>query len=210
MFNTIILFLESTPFTDFLQRFGYLGIFLFFITIDQINPFPEEVSLLFVGYLSVNDGLNPVFAGLACLAGFVTVDMAYYFASKSGLRLFKRKKGKSAPSWISSYGDKLKNNIAKTITILSFIPRMRMWAPILAGSMKLSFKKFLLVNGLAVSVFTALYIVIGIIFHDSLTPLMNRMKGMQNILFFAAIGIAAAVIFIFEINRRRKLAKPVQ
>ncbi|MGH2565667.1 MAG: hypothetical protein ACRDE5_14215, partial [Ginsengibacter sp.] len=44
------IFLFNMPdFTQFIEKWGYLGIFIWFITFDQITPIPEEISLLLVG-----------------------------------------------------------------------------------------------------------------------------------------------------------------
>ncbi len=93
--------------------------------------------------------------------------------------------------------------MAKTVAILTFIPRMRMWAPILAGSSRLSFKKFLLFDSLALIAFTALYLSLGIIFNNSLGALMAKMKNLQNFIFFGFLLVAAVVIIVIE-RRRRK------
>jgi len=60
---------------------------------------------------------------------------------------------------------------------------MRMFAPILAGSMKLSFRRFLLFDSTALAAFTTIYLLIGIIFNKSLGAVISRTKWLQDILF---------------------------
>ena len=102
-----------------------------------------------------------------------------------------------------SYETQLKKNTPRAILILCFIPRMRMFAPILAGSMKLSFKRFLLFDTIALVLFTSVYLVIGIIFHRSLQKIILKTKGLQNIVFFAAI-LVVAIIIIVLVRKRKK------
>ncbi len=92
----------------------------------------------------------------------------------------------------------------KTIALLTFIPRMRMLAPILAGSLKLPFNKFLLFESISLSVFTAIYIGLGIIFHDSLSAVMKKMKDLQPFVFSGTLLFVAVVFIIIERRRREK------
>jgi len=200
----LLLFVVKSPdFAEFVQRFGYIGIFLWFISFDQINPIPEEFSLLLLGYLCANHVIHPVPAGLLSMAGFITVDIAYYGLSRTGNKLMIKKSGKPRFAWAEPYKDKLKTNMFKTISILNFIPRMRMLPPILAGSLKLSFKKFLLFDTISLSFFTLLYLSLGMIFENSLSIVMTKMKKVQHLIFFGVIFLIAVVIIIMEIKRRK-------
>jgi len=200
-----LLFLLRTPgFSAFIERFGYIGLLLWFLTFDQFTPIPEEVSLLIVGYLAAHQVFHPVIAGTFCLAGFLIVDTMYFFLSKKGSSWIK-KKTKFSFAAMESLKNQLKENTGKTILILCFIPRMRMLAPIMAGSMKLSFKRFLLYNSIALALFTAIYVSLGFIFNRSLQNIVKQAKGLQNVIFFSAVLVIAVVIIV--VVRRRKKAK---
>jgi membrane protein DedA with SNARE-associated domain len=79
-----------------------------------------------------------------------------------------------------------------------------MFAPILAGSMKLSFKRFLLFDSIALSLFTTIYLLLGFIFNQSLHKVMKQAKGLQNVLFFGALLIIAVVIILFILSRKKR------
>jgi len=87
--------------------------------------------------------------------------------------------------------------------VLCFIPRMRLFAPILAGSVKLSFRKFLLYDSIALTLFTAVYLTVGIIFNKSLEKLITKTKGLQNIVFFAAVFLIAIIVIVL-VPRKKK------
>lgn len=91
----------------------------------------------------------------------------------------------------------------KTLMVLNFIPRVRMFGPILAGGMKLSFKSFLLYNSISMVAFTAIYLSLGFVFHESLDKISLKMKSVQHIIFIAAMIIIAGVLFII-IRRKQK------
>ena len=202
MYISLLVLLDSLNFTTFIERFGYIGIFLWFISFDQLTPIPEEISLLVIGYLSANNVFNPVLAGFFSLLGCLTIDTIYFILSRQGNKFIKRKT-KGSSSLMASYTEKIKQNAIKAFLLLCFIPRMRLFAPILAASMKFSFKKFLLLDGLALILLTSIFVSLGVIFHKSLSAMETKVKGLQDIIFFASLLLATAVIIIFIIRRRK-------
>ncbi len=201
--HDLLFFTLRTPaFSHFIEQFGYLGILLWFLTFDQVTPIPEEVSLLIVGYLSAHHIFNPIVAATFCLAGFLIVDSVYFFLSKKGSSFIK-KKTRGSSSLMASYKNKLKTNAPEAIIILCFIPRMRMFAPILAGSMRLSFRKFLFFDFIALTIFTTIYLSLGIIFNRSLEKMITKTKGLQNIIFFASV-LVIVIIVVFFVRRKKK------
>ena len=208
MYAFLFFVLKTPGFTHFVSRLGYIGILIWFITFDQLTPIPEEISVLIVGYLSTHNTFNPVVAGICCLAGFITVDTGYFFLSKKGSS-FISKKIKTSSAITDVYKDKLKHNTFRAVLVLCFIPRMRMFAPILAGSMKLSFRRFLLFDSIALAAFTTIYLLIGIIFNKSLGAVIAKTKWLQDFVFFAGI-VLVAVLLIVWIRKRKKLKKDHQ
>jgi len=206
MYSSVFTLLDSPQFSPFIQHFGYLGIYIWFISFDQITPFPEEISLLIVGYLSALGVFNPILAGACSLLGFFTIDTIYFFLSKKG-SAFIRKKTKGLSDLMQRYRDKIKQHSLKAFFILCFIPRMRLFAPILAGSSGYSYKRFFLLDGAALFVFTAIYTSLGLIFYKSLSHLISEVKGLQNIIFFGGIAMIAIIIIVFVIRRKKKARK---
>lgn len=180
----------------YIQLFGYLGIFIFFTTIDQVTFVPEEVTLISIGYLGAGEVFNPLIAGVVAFIAFVAVDCAYYFLAGSGLKLFQKLKNKMNEGRISEWKEKLREHFPKTLFVLCFIPRMRMWAPVFSGIMKISFKRFISYDSMALSVFTAFYISIGYFFHRSLHSWMAELKILRHSLFSALMLILAVFILI--------------
>jgi len=204
MFASFFTLLDSPQFSPFVQQYGYIGIYLWFISFDQITPFPEEISLLIIGYLSALGAFNPILAGACSLLGFFTIDTIYFFLSKKGSKWI-RKKTKGLSNLMQRYRDKIKQHSLKAFFILCFIPRMRLFAPILAGSAEYSYKKFLLLDGAALVVFTAIYVSLGFIFYKSLSRLIKQVNGLQNIIFFGGIAMIAIIIIVFVIRRKKKV-----
>ncbi|MGZ4041919.1 MAG: DedA family protein [Bacteroidia bacterium] len=190
-----ILSFNIPDFSAYIKLFGYLGIFLFFITVDQFTFIPEEITLLTIGYLSFQGVFNPVIAGLISFIAFIAVDTVYFYLTKKGVKFTKRlqeKKGKK----IEMMEEKLKNEFPKTLLILCFIPRMRLWAPIISGGLNIPIKKFLTYDMIGLALFTAIYISLGMIFHKGLKSLLSELEVLQHIIFAGFIILGGIFIFI--------------
>src|SRR5205814_1730448 len=112
------------------RSYGYLGIYIFFVTIDQIAPIPEEISLILIGYLAAHQFFNPVLAGIFSIAAFLTIDIVYFQLTKSGNKLFKKFTKKADSPAMKGYKNKLRTHMLKTLLGISFIPRVRLLAPV--------------------------------------------------------------------------------
>ena len=195
--GNIFAIFDEAGFSEYSIHYGYIGIFVFFITIDQLTPIPEEITLLTIGYLSSNNIFNPFLAGIISLAAFLTVDALYFFLSRSGNNFIGKKLQRKKNSLITKYKEKLKTNFGITLMVLCFIPRMRMFGPIFSGIMNLQFKKFLLFDTIGLSIFTSIYILLGYIFHSSLHSRLVEMESHQTIIFSVAMIVLALLIFLF-------------
>jgi membrane-associated protein len=188
--------LSITNFSDYSLHLGYLGIFLFFITIDQFTPIPEEITLLTIGYLSFNHVFNPVLAGIVSLMAFITVDMLYFFLTKSGNKLVKRLTERKS-SLMMRYREKLEKHFGLTLFLLCFIPRMRLLGPVFAGVMNVPFKKFVLFDLLGLSIFTSVYILLGMVFHQSLHMYLAHTETLKYIIFISSMIFLTVLIVVF-------------
>lgn len=192
---------SSPEFVNFALHWGYLGILLWFLTIDQLTPVPEELTLLTIGYLSANNVFNPILAAAVSVFAFVAVDIAYFFLAKSGHSLVRRIAREG--TWANRYAEKLKTNMGRSIIILCFIPRARMFAPILAGMLSLSFKKFLLYDAGALLLFSVIYIFLGEALHRSLYAWLEELHQLRHGI-FALIVLVAGIFLVRHVMRRRR------
>lgn len=182
-------------FSEYIKLFGYLGIFLFFVTVDQLTFIPEEITLLTIGYLSSQGVFNPFIAGLISLAAFVSVDTVYFYLAKKGRRFTTRLHEKMGSN-LKMIEEKLKNEFPKTLLILCFIPRMRLWAPIISGALDVPIKKFLTYDASSLILFTAVYVSLGVIFHAGLRSLLAELEALQHIVFAVLMLLTGIIIFI--------------
>jgi membrane protein DedA with SNARE-associated domain len=201
-FDLLFVLLASSDVQDYFSRYGYIGIYLFFVTIDQIAPVPEEITLIVIGYFSSIGYLNPFLAGAFSIAGFITIDTIYYYLTRSGNKLIKKMTKNTDTSRLKGYKQKMKEHTFKTLLILSFIPRMRLLAPIFVALLKIPFPKFLLYSVITLAIHAAIYISLGIIFHSSLSSLIEKSQTMGWIIFIAALIVM--IVLSFVIARKLK------
>ncbi len=201
MSHDSILLLTSPSFSGFVENLGYIGIFIWFISLDQFTPIPEEITLLTIGYLAAHGIFNPFIAGIVSLVAFLAVDTAYYFLARSGNEFFQRFYKKKHRPFMDKYKKNIQENLPRTLIVLCFIPRMRMFGPITVGMMKLPYKRFILFDGIGVAIFTAIYISLGTVFRKSL-----ELAELKHVIFICAMVGLAVIIFIFmrRMNREKK------
>lgn len=205
--NGILLLVEIHDLTYYIGFFGYLGIFVFFLTIDQVTPIPEEISLLTIGFLASKGVFDPFVAGLISLVAFVTVDTLYFFLVRSGRKWTERFRNRRKGSFVKKMETRFSSNFVKTLFVLSFIPRMRMWAPIISSMVKIPYRRFIQYDSFILALFTALYITLGVLFHKGLNLFIAKLETFQNILFFGVMLVATVVIFI-SIKKRQNQNTP--
>lgn len=188
MHYDLIAVLLSQDFQHYFDKFGYIGIYVFFVTVDQIAPIPEEITLIIIGYFASQGIINPFLAGMFSLAAFATIDIAYYWLAKSGNKFVKKLTNKSSHnSTLAGYKKKIKENLPKTLLILSFIPRVRLLSPVFAALSGAPFNKFIIFNLLALALFISVYISLGYIFRKSMASLLSKLGIYQHIVFIIFI-----------------------
>jgi membrane protein DedA with SNARE-associated domain len=201
-FKMVLLF-EVHDLPYYVSVLGYVGIFLFFITVDQITPIPEEISLLTIGYFSSQGVFNPFLAGIVALVAFLTVDTAYFFILKAGKKWGKKLQKKMEKSFFKTLKEKFTDHFPRAIFVICFIPRMRLWAPMISSVLQIPYSRFIKYDAISLASFTALYIAIGLFFHKGLNAFMAKLQAVQNIIFLGVMLIIAAII-IMAIRKRRK------
>jgi membrane protein DedA with SNARE-associated domain len=192
---TISAGVTSAQFQDYFHRFGYIGIYIYFVTADQLSPIPEEFSLIIIGYLASHGLINPILAGVISLVAFFTIDVIYFYLTKSGSKLISGITKKANSPGMSRYKEELKKNTPRALLILSFVPRVRLLSPVFAALAELKFIKFMIYNGLGLALFNTVYIAIGIIFHKSLSKLLPKIGMYRHVIFIVAVIVLIALSF---------------
>jgi membrane-associated protein len=200
--SDLLAIILAHPFEYYFRNYGYIGIYFWFVGVDQLSPIPEEVSLITIGYLASQGYINPLLAGLISIVAFFTIDLIYFYLTKSGSKLLAKitKRAQNSQSG-NRYSERLQKNMFVTLLIISFIPRVRLFAPVYVALAKQPLPKFLLYSMSCLSIFTAIYIGLGMLFHRSLSTLIAKTQTTGHIIFIAAMVVLTVGMTIFAVKK---------
>lgn len=192
-------------FSSFIEHYGYLGIFFWFVVVDQVTPIPDEISLITIGYLCAEHLFHfPPLAALAAIAAFLLVDVIEFTLSRRGSARSKKLTAKLSSGWLGRYKEKIAVNFPKTLLILTFIPRMRVFAPFLAGAVGVRRERFVAFDALGLVLFTSVYISLGYFFHAGILHLFDELGHYRHEIFMSILFILLIVMLVIAHRSKKK------
>lgn len=185
-------------FTAYAETYGYVGVFVFFLIIDELIPLPDEISLITLGYLCTIGALRyPLLAGVAAFAAFMLVDAIEFLLARKGSRLVRKLQKKANQGWLERYKQKLHDNLPKTLLVLSFIPRMRVFGPLLVGVTHVPARRFFLYDALSLGLFILVYMSLGFFFHNAILNLFDHLHETIRHAIFG--GLMIILLFVLAV-----------
>jgi len=166
------------------------------------NPVPNEVILLFAGYLASIKVLSfPLILLTGILADFIGTTILYTVFYFFGDQILKH-----APRWLPVYKiENIKQRVAKRggwgVFLGRLLPYLRGYASVAAGLLKIPPKKFLSSVIFSAIIWSGGYIVTGRLLGKEWDKLASRFTPWELLAILAAIIIL--VFFIIRFIRRR-------
>ncbi len=170
----------------------YATVFAIVTLTGYLIPIPEEIMLIFIGYLAALGLGNPYLMTLAGILGLLAGDGIIFFLSLHGARFINRLKVKINPARLERYETKARDHLGRYVFGLRFVPTLRFLSPILAGSMRVSWRVFLWYDALAALIYAPILIFFGYHFGNQLALILSELKVVRHtffILFLIALGI---------------------
>lgn len=189
--------------TPILVNLSYTGIFIWFLIFNNFIPIFEELALISIGYSSALGVVNPIIAIIISIIALGIVDTVVYFLTLKGSKYFKFIEKAMRYGLILKYKMKMQQNFNKTFILLTFTPRMRFLAPALAGMLKKSWKKFLFLETLSLSLFVCVYFFCGFFFYKKITKIFSYLQNWRHLIFVGIID----TLFISSIFAARWIKK---
>ena len=192
----------------FMLRHGYTVLFLW-VAAEQVGlPLPALPLLLGAGALAA--------AGKMSLAGILGVGVAACLVSDGGWYLIGRLRGirilhllcriaLEPDSCVRQTEDLVSRHGAMALLFAKFIPGLSTVAPPLAGIIRMSFGRFLLINGLGALLWVGVFVGLGMLFSQSLEWLAARLASAGAWMFPVLGGALAGYIAWKWVARRRFL-----
>jgi membrane protein DedA with SNARE-associated domain len=192
--------------SDFFAHYGYWVIF-FGVMAENIGfPVPGETVLLFAGFLAYQGKIRILPAIITAITGATAgAILGYLLGRYAGTSVVNRFL-KRFPRLAKRYDDAEKTFLKHgrwAVFAARFITGVRMFAGILAGTMRMPFGAFLFFTFTG-SICWALVIgLVGYLFGGSWNTLV-KFVGRMNGIVLAMLAVCAVVLFLVHRIRRRK------
>ncbi|MEW6659376.1 MAG: DedA family protein [Thermodesulfobacteriota bacterium] len=193
--------MESIP--QFLSHYGYLGIFLLLMVGIVGLPIPDEIILMFAGYLIFKGSFQPVpTAATALLGTFCGITVSYSLGRSAGFYFLQK------------YGHYLHISLARLARTQAWFHRVGKWAiffgyfimgvrhlaALTAGASRMRFRVFALFAYSGGFLWTLSYVYLGYFLGEELPKLSPELR----LGFLIATGIVILSISAFFICRHFK------
>lgn len=170
-----------------------------FIIIAILTPVPEETIVIGVAYLAHINLLNKFLALIVLLIASLIEDNLSYWLGRNYGSQFLIKKMKEKPflnrnihkieKFIHSHG-------GKTIFLARFLYGFRYYTPMIAGTSKMKYGKFLLFNSLAILIWVPSLYIISLFFSENLVFILRGLGLLRNVSNLLLGIVIALILFL--------------
>lgn len=182
----------------FIMHYGYLAVFLIVFSqeVGIPNPIPNELVLMFTGYLTFKGILFlPLVILAAVTADFTGTSILYSVFYFSGVYIMKHK-----PRWFpvsESSISKLSNRIVKggkwRIYLCRLTPFFRGYTSIIAGLLKIKPRIFLPIAAISASTWAAIYVIAGCLLGPWWSYAGDKMGSLKYFVLLAVVFLLLIV-----------------
>jgi len=192
----------------FIIRYGYLAIciLIFIQEIGIPNPVPNEIVLLYSGYLAFLHLLSlPIIIIVAIAADLIATGILYFTFYFFGNYIIEHK-----PKWfplsvtkLKKLEDKVNERGLAFIFIGRMTPFIRGYVTVLAGILRIKPKAFLPLTIISTTTWCSVCIVGGYLLGPSWSMVAKNLSFSHVILFFISVVIILLIIFFIKRNRKK-------
>ena len=196
----------------YVTRYGYLAIFImvFLQEIGMPNPVPNELLLIFSGYLSFKGLLYlPSVILTAIIADFIGTNILYFLFYSTGALIMQKK-----PNWIPLSArmiERLSTKISKggqlSIFIFRLTPFTRGYTSVITGLLQIKPKVFLPIALISAISWATVYVVIGHFIGPSWNLFTKNIPSFKYIMVAVFSIILCMVLLVYWVRKREKRNK---
>jgi membrane protein DedA with SNARE-associated domain len=196
--------------TQFMEQYGYLGVFLMIALENVFPPIPSEIILPFGGFMTTYTSMTVPGVVIASTAGSVVGAVILYgigllldverlekIIDRFGhiLRVTKEDVHK-ADAWFDKYG-------IWTVLFCRMVPLIRSLISIPAGMSNMKFGLFLIFTTVGTLIWNIILVSVGAALGDNWDRITEFMDVYSNIA-YAIIGIGIIIFLVYFFNKKRK------
>jgi membrane protein DedA with SNARE-associated domain len=199
----------------FLTDYGYFAVFILMF-VEEAGlplPLPNEVALMYVGYLSSQGKLDPNLAGLVATLGATAGSaLLYYIARRGGRPLIHRfgrfihvtdKRLDQAERWVARYGP-------ISIPIARLTPGLRIATTIISGVLNVSYRVVFVSVVVVALIWSYFWIHLGRALGDRWAEGAQAFERAGRWGLVAAVVIIALVLLVRWLLARRQARRAAQ
>lgn len=193
----------------YVTSYGYLAIFVlvFLQEIGMPNPFPNELLLMFSGYLSFKGLLYLPYVVLTVVcADFVGTNLLYFLFYSAGAFIMQKK-----PKWIpisekmvSRLSDKISKGGQLRIYIFRVTPFTRGYASVITGLLQIKPAVFLPLAFISGLTWAMVYVVTGYYIGPSWDLFSVNILNFKFLLLIILALIICAFLFVYIMQSRKR------
>ena len=191
---------------DLFGTYGYVACFLVLLACGLGLPLPEEVTLIGSGMLVAKGELEFWRASAVCAAAILLGDLIVFgLGRRYGLRAARVRWIARVlhPERMIKVQERFDAHGNWATFSLRFFPGVRIPGYFLAGTLGMSYLRFLLLDLLGVLVSVPASILVGTLFGHSIDQLQRRTKDLHLILGFLALSLALILVLRLRVRRPR-------
>ena len=192
----------------YITGYGYLAIFIlvFLQEIGMPNPFPNELLLIFSGYLSFKGFLFfPVTLLTAITADFIGTSILYFLFLKAGTYIIRKK-----PGWIPlSTGtiDRLAAKVSKggkkSMFIFRLTPFTRGYTSVITGLLHVKPNVFLPIALFSATTWAAVYVLAGYFIGPYWDLFLQHIDRFKFIMLATLVTILCVMLIVYFLRKKR-------
>lgn len=190
-----------SSFIHYLTGLSYWGVAAYSGTVGYFVPVPEEAAFILFGYLSGLGKFQFGYVFLAAVGGILIADHFFYLLAYWESRYLLHFKTKVKDEVWAKYEQLMKNNIGKTMTITRFLIGFRFLGPVIAGSLKIPYRRFLLYEVTIISVYVGGLMYLGFTLRRRALYIIGLIEQFRSV-FLIVIGLIIIVVLLGVVLRR--------
>ena len=194
--------------TAFIHHFPYLGLFTLLVLGTLGLPFPEDGILLLSGFLIAHHVIKPLPAFLVVYLGLLMTDFLLYLAGKKyGRRLVEHKRFQKILT--ANRLAKLEEKFKRWGILVVFFGRhllgLRAQIFLVAGVMRMPWKKFLIVDGTSALFTITLWGGLGYLGGNSIQALRREITGIEQMVMVILATLVGSWLLLRYLKKRRNM-----
>ena len=172
---------------DLFLEYGYLAIFVGVMLDNSGFPVPGELVLLLTGSLVASDNFAFVPAALVAALGATLSDSLWYYAGKKGSRRLMHlycRVSFGSTACVAKTERHLNRFGPRSLLYARFLPGFRTFAAPMAGMAGMSYRQFLLYDGIGAMLWANIGVAIGMVFSHKVDAMFGLLDQSRIVLLY--------------------------